>query len=91
MASPGSPYFDIFERFRISIFHFPFTGSIKFDFKEMLPITNDIYCEAQGKGRARGGPRKVTQRSFMDGGWPSGAQVRQVEVRGDVWGHYGSP
>ena len=28
-----------------------------------------IYCEAQGKGRAKGGPRKVTQRSFMDGGW----------------------
>ena len=28
-----------------------------------------INCEAQGKGRARGGPRKVTQRSFMDGGW----------------------
>ena len=27
------------------------------------------YCEAQGKGRARGGPRKVTGRSFMDGGW----------------------
>ena len=27
------------------------------------------YCEAQGKGRARGGPRKVTQRSFIDGGW----------------------
>ena len=27
------------------------------------------YCEAQGKGRARDGPRKVTQRSFMDGGW----------------------
>ena len=26
-------------------------------------------CEAQGKGRARCGPRKVTQRSFMDGGW----------------------
>ena len=26
-------------------------------------------CEAQGKGRARGGPRKVTQRSFIDGGW----------------------
>ena len=28
-----------------------------------------LYCEAQGKGRARGGPRKVTKRSFMDGGW----------------------
>ena len=28
-----------------------------------------LFCEAQGKGRARGGPRKVTQRSFMDGGW----------------------
>ena len=27
------------------------------------------YCEAQGKGRAMGGPRKVTQRSFIDGGW----------------------
>ena len=28
-----------------------------------------IYCEAQGKGRAKGRPRKVTQRSFMDCGW----------------------
>ena len=28
-----------------------------------------VYCEAQGKGWAKGGPRKVTQRSFMDGGW----------------------
>ena len=28
-----------------------------------------VCCEAQGKGRARGGPRKVTQRSFIDGGW----------------------
>ena len=28
-----------------------------------------VFCEAQGKGRARGGPRKVTQRSFIDGGW----------------------
>ena len=27
------------------------------------------FCEAQGKGRARGGPIKVTQRSFIDGGW----------------------
>ena len=26
-------------------------------------------CEAQGKGRAKGRPRKVTQRSFIDGGW----------------------
>ena len=26
-------------------------------------------CEAQGKGRAKGQPRKVTQRSFIDGGW----------------------
>ena len=33
------------------------------------------YCEAQGKGRAKGRPRKVTQRSFIDwwivdGGYP---------------------
>ena len=27
------------------------------------------FCEAQGKGRARGRPRKVTQRSFIDSGW----------------------
>ena len=26
-------------------------------------------CEAQGKGRAKGRPRKVTKRSFMDGRW----------------------
>ena len=25
-----------------------------------------FYCEAQGKGRAKGRPRKVTQRSFID-------------------------
>ena len=25
--------------------------------------------EAQGKGRAKGRPWKVTQRSFIDGGW----------------------
>ena len=31
--------------------------------------TRDIYCEAQGKGRAKGRPKKVTQRSFIDGGW----------------------
>ena len=30
-----------------------------------------INCEAQGKGRAKGRPRNVTKRSFidMDGGW----------------------
>ena len=27
------------------------------------------YCEAQGKGRAQGRPRKVTQRSFKDCRW----------------------
>ena len=30
---------------------------------------NVPYCEAQGKGRAKGWPRKVTQRSFIDGEW----------------------
>merc|ERR1711952_581685 len=30
---------------------------------------NRDFCEAQGKGRAKGRPRKVTQRSFIDGGW----------------------
>ena len=28
-----------------------------------------LICEAQGKGRAKDRPRKVTQRSFIDGGW----------------------
>ena len=32
-------------------------------------ISDMRYCEAQGKGRARGGPRKVTEWSFIDGGW----------------------
>ena len=27
------------------------------------------YCEAQGKGRAKGRPRKVTKRSFIDYAW----------------------
>ena len=30
---------------------------------------NNKYCEAQGRGRAKGRPRKVTKRSFIDGGW----------------------
>ena len=30
---------------------------------------NNCNCEAQGKGRAKGRPRKVTKRSFIDGGW----------------------
>ena len=28
----------------------------------------EVFCEAQGKGRAKGRHRKVTQRSFIDGG-----------------------
>ena len=31
--------------------------------------TQNNCCEAQGKGRANGRPRKVTQRSFIDYGW----------------------
>ena len=31
--------------------------------------TNSLNCEAQGKGRAKGRPRKVTQRSFIDCRW----------------------
>ena len=31
--------------------------------------SKDLYCEDQGKGKARARPRNVTQRSFMDGGW----------------------
>ena len=34
-----------------------------------VQLTSFLCCEAQGKGRARGGPRKVTQRSFIGGGW----------------------
>ena len=41
--------------------------SKKYD--EKCILRKSYFCEAQGKGRARGGPRKVTQRSFMDGGW----------------------
>ena len=44
------------------------------NFKSKLIVLKGIEinvcnCEAQGKGRAKGRPRKVTQRSFIDGGW----------------------
>ena len=35
----------------------------------VLNLASPVNCEAQGKGRAGGRPRKVTQRSFIDGGW----------------------
>jgi len=41
----------------------------KVAWKENLLFYGNTFCEAQGKGRAKGQPRKVTQRSFIDGGW----------------------
>ena len=38
-----------------------------------------FFCEAQGKGRARGGPRKVTQRSFID--YRVGCRVTRGDYR----------
>ena len=38
-----------------------------FVYLDTIGKNND--CEAQGKGRAKGQPRKVNQRSFIDGGW----------------------
>ena len=35
----------------------------------LISASSINFCEAQGKGRAKGRPRKVTQRSFKDGGW----------------------
>ena len=35
----------------------------------MFLLGHQNNCEAQGKGRSKGRPRKVTQRSFIDGGW----------------------
>ena len=39
--------------------------------EELIGIlsTHFFCCEAQGKGRAKGRPRRVTERSFIDGGW----------------------
>ena len=61
-------------------------------------------CEAQGKGRAQGRHRKVTQRSFIDCRFLPPTilllisrirlimdQVMWVEVRGGVQGQYWSP
>ena len=39
------------------------------DPKVYLNLNYLSYCEAQGQGRAKGRPFKVTQRSFIDGGW----------------------
>ena len=38
-------------------------------FLSIFIVVQMFNCEAQGKGRATGRPRKVTQRSFIDGGW----------------------
>ena len=59
----------------ISILTHPKSKIHIFIFITRCPKKADIYnhssnnCEAQGKGRAKGRPRKVTQRSFIDGGW----------------------
>ena len=39
------------------------------DIDTCLMFNSTWNCEAQGKGRAKGRPKKVTQRSFIDGGW----------------------
>ena len=38
------------------------------DYDEVSMSCSDS-CEAQGKGSTKGRPSKVTQRSFIDGGW----------------------
>ena len=46
-------------------------GNCPITYVKKSEIANFDICEAQGKGRAKGRPRKVTKRSFidMDGGW----------------------
>ena len=44
-------------------------NSGEFHYKHSFYFVIPENCEAQGKGRAKGRPRKVTKRSFMDGGW----------------------
>ena len=44
--------------------------TVIFERNNALCVMQNIYCcEAQGKGRAKGRPRKVTQRSFIDCRW----------------------
>ena len=40
------------------------------------------YCEAQGKGRAKGRPRKVTQRSFIDRGGDTSMAGMAIAIPG---------
>ena len=35
----------------------------------ILDLTESLVVKLREKGRAKGRPRKVTQRSFIDGGW----------------------
>ena len=35
----------------------------------VVVVATKFSVKHQGKGRAKGRPRKVTQRSFIDGGW----------------------
>ena len=48
----------------IMILVIAYTPSIFSFIKLHFPLSNN--CEAQGKGRAKGQPRKVTKRSFID-------------------------
>ena len=50
------------------IIHNPSDGNNCFANSKIIHFTFN-FCEAQGKGRAKGPLRKVTQRSFIDGGW----------------------
>ena len=55
---------------KICMIHFQFCLLFKlFQNLESKYILSILNCEAQGKGRAKGRPRKVTERSFIDGGW----------------------
>ena len=55
---------------------------VKYD--EKVDFGSD-YCEAQGKGRAKGRPREVTQRSFIDGGWWMVVKVTLWLVKVTLW------
>ena len=75
-ACPNHPYIHIWylESVSTNAIYIIFDVFSQFTFEPNMiyirwSLGNSFSCEAQGKGRAKGRPRNVTKRSFMDGGW----------------------
>ena len=64
-------FFIILHSIFLGLFMVDLSKKLHWDWISIRYFIDDFknFCEAQGKGRAKGRRRKVIQRSFIDGGW----------------------